>query len=140
MASFAFRIPTCSPALSMRKRFATAKPAASSPALLIRRPDDNRVRVCCSPTLVLSNWACAFKDARFVTTEKLIGFLLRESISLPTILCRRFIVPSWFDGPPWTPQALYRASASGTLEDFRKQRLFGSTVALPGSQWESRSA
>jgi len=25
-----------------------------------------------------ANWACAFKDERFVTTEKLNGFLLRD--------------------------------------------------------------
>src|SRR5947209_20229754 len=124
----------------MRKRFATAIPAASSPALLIRRPDDNRVRVCCSPKLVLSNWACAFKDERFVTTEKLIGFLFRDLFICRPSFAGALNVPSWFYGPPWTTQALYRASAAATLEDFRNIARFGSKVASPGSQWESRSA
>jgi hypothetical protein len=87
MASLAARIPTWSPALSIRKRFAIARPAASSAALLIRKPEVKRAKVVCNDTLVRSNWDWEFKDEILVTTEKLIEF-----ISSVISVCGR---PSW---------------------------------------------
>src|SRR5438309_2827780 len=115
MPSFALRMPVVRPALSIRKRFATARPAASSAELLMRRPEVKRARVFCNPILVLSNWAWEFKDEMLVTTEKLIEI---SSVILvcPAILAGAFCYfrPGSI-GPPWTAQSVYRTPLSRTL-------------------------
>src|SRR5579862_1020650 len=68
--SLALRMPWLSTCTFDRSELATARPAASSPELLMRRPLDRRVRDVRSPLLLLTRLAWAFADAMLLTTEK----------------------------------------------------------------------
>src|SRR5262245_56884461 len=124
MPSLAARIPTARPALSIRKRFATARPAASSAAVLIRKPELKRASVVSRPHCVFVNWACAFNDARLVTTEKPIDLLLRDFYCL---------TPSWSaileenrpgDRPNyWTPLGYVSSPLRGNFRKKKKRKI-----------------
>ena len=79
-ASLAFRTPTVKIATSDRNLFATARPAASSPELLMRRPLESRAKVRCRPKLVLASSAWAFTEPILLTTEKLAICFLHEIV------------------------------------------------------------
>ena len=67
--SFALRMPWFSTATFDRNVFATARPAASSPELLMRRPLDRRVSAVCRLPCVARRFDCAFAAEILLTTE-----------------------------------------------------------------------
>src|SRR5262245_17442559 len=78
--SFAFMMPWFRTATFDRYELATARPAASSPDWLMRRPLDRRDSVFCKWTLVLARLACAFCAEMLLTTEnEAIVFLLESA-------------------------------------------------------------
>jgi hypothetical protein len=66
MPSLAFRTAWSIPLIWAVNRLEIAIPAASSFALLILRPDDNRPIDTFSALCVFDKFRCAFKDAIFV--------------------------------------------------------------------------
>src|SRR5450432_1042019 len=78
--SLALRTPWLRTACADRYVFACPRPAASSPALLMRRPLERRVIAFCKLRLVWMRLACAFEAEIFETTEKAaMTRFLRES-------------------------------------------------------------
>ena len=74
IASFAFLAAWSRPCTWVVKRSVICRPAASSAARLIRKPDERRSKEVFKLLAELNNWRCAFKDDTLVFTYKPMVF------------------------------------------------------------------
>jgi len=82
MPSFALRTATSRPRIWVLKRSEIARPAASSLALLMRRPEDRRWMVVARLEPLVDRLRCAFSDITLVLMTCAISVLLDTKVLL----------------------------------------------------------